>query len=146
MKAIFQSVSCGIISFQLLPASSAIAQADPQSKAVKNFFSGHKVLITYRDGSPLQGTYFFLQVHFFESGTYRSCAESRKHRDGNHDDVRRWSGQGTWRVAAERGQVGVRCLSSSGAASFVPVRSWPNRDGEKASQTSVVPQGAAQCD
>lgn len=121
------------------------AQADPQTQAVEKFFAGRKMLITYREGSPLRGTYVFLEIHFCESGTYRSFGESRKQGDGNHEEVRHWSDRGTWRVAAERGQIGVRCLSSSGKPSFLPLRSWPSRDGGNASETSVLPQGAAQC-
>ena len=132
-----------LVSGLLLPSFGA--QADPQAQAVKKFFSGHKVLISYREGSPLRGTYFHLQVHFCESGSYRSFGESRRQTGLNQEEVRHWSDQGTWAVHAESGRVGVRCLSSSGQASFVPVLSWPNRDGEKASQVVVVPQGAAQC-
>ena len=133
------------VSIHSLLLRSIVAQVDPQTQAVKNFFAGHKVLISYRQGAPLRGIYFFLQVHFCKSGTYQSFGESRKANGINHEEVRHWSDQGTWVVAAERGQIGVRCVSSSGRVSFVPVRSWPSRDGDEVGGISVLPQGAAHC-
>jgi hypothetical protein len=59
--------------------------------------------------------------------------------------VRHWREQGTWTVASERGQIGVRCVLSSGQATFVPVRSWPSRDDGTRGGISVLPQGDAQC-
>jgi len=134
-----------VISVHGLFLASSVTQADPQAQAVKEFFSGRKVLISYRQGSPLQGTYFHLQVHFCASGTYRTFGESRKQTAFKQEEVRHWIDRGTWAVAAQRGQVGVRCLSLAGQTSFVSVRSWPSRDGDEASGISVLPQGAAQC-
>jgi hypothetical protein len=121
------------------------AQADPQTQAVKKLFAGRKMLITYREGSPLRGTYFFLQVRFCESGTFWSLGESHKHRVSRGTEVRHWRDEGTWAVATESGPIGVRCLFSSGQATFFPTRFWPSRDGGTTSGISVLPQRGAQC-
>jgi hypothetical protein len=136
--------STAALLLSLLSAGSS-AQTDPQGMAVKNFFSGRQILISYREGSPLRGTYFFLRVHFCESGAYRSFGESRKPIAFDHVQVSHWVDQGTWVVAAQEGELGVRCLSVSGQKTFVPVRSWPSRHPQNFNQIAVVPQGAAQC-
>jgi hypothetical protein len=145
MKTGFRTIVEVAISLQFLPANLAGTQTDPQANAVKDFFNGRQMLISYRVGSPLRGTYFFLRVHFCESGDYYLLAESRKPTGFNHVQVSRWSDRGTWVVAAEEGQFGVRCLSVSGQKTFLRLRSWPSRNAQTFNQVAFVPQGAAQC-
>jgi len=76
-----------------MPAVSS-AQSDPQTVAVKGFLTGQKMLISYREGSPLRGTYFFLQVHFCRSGNYTALGESRKPTGDNHEQVTHWTETG----------------------------------------------------
>lgn len=63
MKRTFQKGLYALAAHGLLQSLLA-AQPGPQMQAVERFFAGHKVLISYREGSPLRATYLFIQAHF----------------------------------------------------------------------------------
>ena len=128
----------------LLPVT-VLSQQSPE--ALKQYLAGQKLLVTYRQGGPVYGTYFFLQVHLCRSGNYVTYGQSRKQSvlDSHGEQVHSWRDEGHWDVGVYAGQVGVQYVSTSGQANFVPVRIGPNGEIWTSNGTSVVRQGAAQC-
>lgn len=132
----------------LCPAAPPIAaQAAPQAAAaVKEFFNGQQMLVTYREGGPAYGTFYTLQVHFCRSGRYMTFGESRKHTVLDNEQVNRFTDEGTWEVTTIAGQNVLRYLSISGQPNAVAINIAPNGrvtfgDGS----ITVITQGAAQC-
>lgn len=129
----------------LPPAAPAAAQASPNA-TVKDFFNGQQMLVTYREGGPVYGTFFTLQVHFCRSGRYMTFGESRRHTVLDNEQVSRISDEGTWEVTTTGGQNVLRYLSASGQANAVAINIAPNGrvtlgDGS----ITVIRQGVAQC-
>jgi hypothetical protein len=128
-------------------ASSAVAaQGGPTEADAREFFSGQQMLVTYREGGPVYGTFFTLQVQFCRSGYYITSGESRKHTVLDNEQVSRITDQGTWMIGSIQGHVVLKYVSISGQPNIVAVNVAPNGrvtlgDGS----ISVVRQGPAQC-
>lgn len=132
----------------LVLSLTAVSPALPQGateEATKGFFSGQQMLVTYREGGPLYGTFFTLQVHFCRSGRYMTFGESRRHTILDNEQVSRFSDAGTWEIATFRGQMILKYVSVSGQPNVVPVRVLPDGRVSLGDGISVVRQGAAQC-
>jgi hypothetical protein len=50
------------------PKIAPLAAQGPPEAAVKDFFNGQQMLVTYREGGALYGTFYTLQVHFCRTG------------------------------------------------------------------------------
>ena len=122
----------------------ALSQVTPEEQTIREFFSGQQMLVTYREGGSLYGTFFTLQVHFCRSGRYMTFGESRKHTVLDNEQVNTFSDEGTWEITTFRGQMVLKYVSVSGQPNMVPVRVLNGRvslgDG-----ISVVRRGVAQC-
>ena len=128
------------------PMTAPLAAQGPPEPAVRDFFNGQQMLVTYREGGPLYGTFFTLQVHFCRSGRYMTFGESRRHTVLDNEQVNRFTDEGTWEVTTIRGQMVLRYLSISGQPNMVAINVAPNGrvtlgDGS----ITVVRQGVAQC-
>src|SRR5262245_48960292 len=106
--AVFVRVSTAIL-LAALAASSTAAQSPEAS--VREFFNGQQMLVTYREGGPVYGTFFTLQVHFCRSGRYMTFGESRKHTVLDNEQVNRFTDQGTWTIGSMQGRMFLRYLS-----------------------------------
>ena len=106
----------------LASAPAAQAQSDTQIQAVRDSLSGQRFLVTYRDGGPVYGTFYFLDVQFCPSGTYATAARSEKRTVLGNDQVSTWTELGRWEVLAYKGQVVVRSVSAEGRMTLVPAR------------------------
>jgi len=127
-----------------LVASSARAQG--QEAGIREFFTGQQMLVTYREGGPVYGTFFALQVHFCRSGRYITFGESRKHTVLDNEQVSRFSEEGTWTIGSIQGRMVLRYVSISGQPNIVAVNVGPNgRVSLGDGSISVVRQGPAQC-
>ena len=128
------------------PTTAPLAAQGPPEAAVRDFFNGQQMLVTWRDGGPLYGTFFTLQVHFCRSGRYMTFGESRRHTVLDNEQVSRINDEGTWEVTTIRGQMVLRYLSVSGQPNMVAINVAPNGrvtlgDGS----ITVIRQGVAQC-
>jgi len=128
------------------PMTAPLAAQGPPEPAVRDFFNGQQMLVTYREGGPLYGTFFTLQVHFCRSGRYMTFGESRRHTVLDNEQVSRFTDEGTWEVTTIRGQMVLRYLSISGQPNMVAINVAPNGrvtlgDGS----ITVIRQGVAQC-
>ncbi len=128
-------------------ASSIAAGAQPSpGPAIRDFFSGQQMLVTYREGGPVYGTFYTLQVHFCRSGRYMTFGESRRHTVLDNEQVSRITDEGTWEIVTVGGHDVLRYLSASGQANGVAINVAANGritlgDGS----ITVIKQGLAQC-
>jgi len=128
----------------VLLASSTTAQS-PEAN-VREFFNGQQMLVTYRDGGAVYGTFFTLQVHFCRSGRYITFGESRKHTVLDNEQVNRFTDQGTWTIGSMQGRMVLKYVSISGQPNIVAINVAPNgRVSLGDGGISVVRQGPAQC-
>ena len=123
----------------------AHAQTGSNERNVRDLFAGQKMLVTWRDGGPLYGTFFTLQVHFCNSGRYMTFGESRRQTVLDNQQVNNLDDRGSWEVATWQGQLVLRYLSDTGQANAVPVRVLPNGNIWVGEGVTVLRQGAAQC-
>jgi len=141
-------VSLKIASALLLGLSLASAAATQSASEanVREFFNGQQMLVTYREGGPVYGTFFTLQVHFCRSGRYITFGESRKHTVLDNVQVNRFTDQGTWTLGSLQGQMILKYVSISGQPNIVAVNVAPSgRVSLGDGGISVVRQGPAQC-
>jgi len=123
-----------------------LAAQGPPEAAARDFFNGQQMLVTYREGGPLYGTFFTLQVHFCRSGRYITFGESRRHTVLDNEQVNRFTDEGTWEVTTVRGQMVLRYLSTSGQPNMVAINVAPNgRVSLGDGSITVIKQGVAQC-
>jgi hypothetical protein len=145
------AMTFAIVTLASFPAT-ILAQTGSQQD-LRDYLAGQKFLVTYRQGGPVYGTYFFLTVHLCRSGKYTTFGQSRKQSVLDSGDtglpsseqVHRWRDQGRWDIIEFGGQIGVQYLSSAGQRSFYPVRVEPNGQIWVGNGMSVVRQGAAEC-
>ena len=120
-------------------------QAEPQVERIKGNLSGQKILITYREGGAVYGTYFFEEVHLCQSGNYMSFGQSRKRTILDNEQVNNWQNNGTWDVVPSQGQVLLRTRSASGKQESVPIRLLPDGRLWIDDRISIQRQGRAEC-
>lgn len=113
--------------------------------AIQSFFSGQRMLVTYREGGPLYGTFFTLDVHFCRSGRYMTFGESRRRTVLDNEQVNRFTDEGAWEIANLRGQMVLRYLSVSGQPNAVAINVSPDGRVSLGEGISLVRQGPAQC-
>jgi hypothetical protein len=127
----------------LLPLG-ASAQGPPEA-ALRDFFNGQQMLVTYREGGALYGTFFTLEVHFCRSGRYVTFGESRRQTILDNEQVNRFSDEGTWEITTFRGQLVLKYVSVSGEPNVVAINVAPNGRVWLGDGITVVRQGPAQC-
>jgi len=143
-----RTILCIAVTALLLPfpTPASLAAQGPPEAAVRDFFNGQQMLVTYREGGPLYGTFFTLQVHFCRSGRYITFGESRRHTVLDNEQVSRFTDEGTWEVATLRGQMVLRYVSISGQPNVVAINVAPNgRVSLGDGSITVIRQGVAQC-
>jgi hypothetical protein len=129
----------------LLLAAPAVSQTGSNEQAVKGFFLGQRLLVTYREGGAQYGTFYTLQVHFCRSGRYLTAGQSRRHTVMDNEQISNFSDQGSWDITTFQGQLFLKYLSDSGQANALPVRVLPNGSLTVGEGVSLVRQGIAQC-
>jgi hypothetical protein len=129
----------------LMLAPPGMAQPSSNEEAIKGFFSGQRLLVTYREGGAQYGTFFFLQVQFCRSGRYMTSGQSRRHTVLDNEQISNFTDEGSWDIATFQGQPVLRYLSVSGQANALPVRVLPNGSVSMGEGISLVKQGAAEC-
>ena len=143
-----RTILCSVVTALLLsfPVTASLAAQGPPEAAVRDFFNGQQMLVTYREGGPLYGTFFTLQVHFCRSGRYITFGESRRQTVLDNQQVNRFTDEGTWEVTTVRGQMVLRYLSISGQPNMVAINVAPNgRVSLGDGSITVIKQGVAQC-
>lgn len=138
-------LAAAIVLLLPLGASTQGVSSGASVAAVDDFFNGQQMLVTYREGGPLYGTFFTLQVHFCRSGRYVTFGESRRQTILDNEQVIRFTDEGTWEIATFRGQLVLQYVSISGQPNIVAVNVAPNGRVSLGDVITVVRQGLAQC-
>lgn len=138
-------LAAAIVLLLPLGASTQGVSSGASVAAVDDFFNGQQMLVTYREGGPLYGTFFTLQVHFCRSGRYVTFGESRRQTILDNEQVNRFTDEGTWEIATFRGQLVLQYVSISGQPNIVAVNVAPNGRVSLGDVITVVRQGLAQC-
>jgi hypothetical protein len=133
-----------VLLISLVMASPSIAQGVTE-EAMRGFFSGQQMFVTYREGGALYGTFFTLPVHFCRSGRYMTFGESRRQTILDNEQVNRFTDEGTWDVATFGGRLVLRYLSVSGQPNVVAINVSPDGRVYLGEGISVSRQGPARC-
>jgi len=134
-----------LVLIALLPPGAPSAQTDEDLQRIKRQFSGQQILVTYRDGEAVYGTYYFIDFHLCPSGQYLSFGQSRKQTVLGNEQVNNWRDQGRWDVLRDRGQIGLASLSVSGERNYLALRMLPDGGIRSDGRASIQPQGRAEC-
>jgi hypothetical protein len=127
----------------VVPAFAAAQSSEPER--LDQFLRGNHLLVSYREGGAVYGTYYVLQIHYCSSGKYFLYGESSKQTVLGNYQQGNWQEAGTWAATAVQGQLGVRYQPQGQVPNFVPVRMLPNDGIWVGEGVSVIPQGPAQC-
>ncbi|MGI9324080.1 MAG: hypothetical protein ACR2PZ_02595 [Pseudomonadales bacterium] len=133
------------------PQSGGVGQPPQQTggsnaavQQLTQYLAGRHVLVSWRDGGAVYGTYTFLNTHYCPNGQYRIYANSHKQSVLGGENRQNWEVFGRWQVMHQGGQLGVYYQDNQGGTEFVPVQITANglyiREG-----VTFAPQGQAQC-
>ncbi len=121
------------------------AQTIPTVSQVNNFFNNKNLLVTYREGEVVYGTYYFLEIHYCPSGQYGLYGRSVKQTVMGNEQQNSWQEFGTWKVMKYMGNVGVYYRTTTDQENFVPVYRLSNGALSVGEGISIVNQGVAIC-
>ena len=127
MNKLFGITHLLILGLFFSPSTAAFAQPG-QVEALKGALVGQRMLISYREGGALYGTYYFLDVQFCRTGKYITSAQSHKTTVMNNDQSNNWTEIGRWDILSYQYQPLLRYVTLQGKMNFVPVRLL--QDGE----------------
>ena len=119
--------------------------AQSEAETVRSLLSGRTMMVTYRDGGPINGTYQQISVSFCPSGSYFSQGGSSRTTILENQDRRSFSDQGTWSVSELGNLVEVQYRSVSGPVTAFLVHLLPDGRIWAGTGITVVPQGPAPC-
>lgn len=121
------------------------AQSIPSVEEVSSFFSNSNILITSREGGPIYGTFYFVEIHYCPQG-YGLYGRSEKQTVLGNIQRNNWREFGTWKVVNQNDQVGLfYTVQSTGAQNFVPVYKLDNGNFFIGEGYTIVHQGQAIC-
>jgi hypothetical protein len=146
MQNAFRAIGFLNICFFLASPIVAPAQDGGDIDGIRERLAGQHQLITYRDGGPLYGTFYFLHVHFCASGTYFTMAESHRTTVLNNHEDRQWQDYGRWDLVSLQGHTVLRYISSAGkGGDIVPLTLLPDGRLWVREGVTVIPRGRALC-
>lgn len=101
-------------------------------------------MVSYRDGGPIYGTFYFLEIHFCPNG-YGLYGRSSKQTDMGNYQNNNWREFGYCAIKEQNGLVGIEYSPTKGNILFVLI--YKNVDGSLFinQETSIVVQGSAIC-
>lgn len=135
-----------LVSLALICSVPALAAAQSsEAEQLDQFLRGNHLLVSYREGGAVYGTYYVLQIHYCTSGQYFLYGESSKQTVLGNYQKGNWQEAGTWAGTTRQGQLGVQYQPQGQVPDFVPVRMLPDGGIWVGEGVSVIPQGRAQC-
>ena len=127
-----------------MSATQLNTQNIPTVEEVQNFFSNSNILITYREGGPIYGTFYFIEIHYCPQG-YGLYGKSIKKTVIGNEQHNNWQEFGTWQVTEQNGLAGIYYVSNEGEQQFVPIYKYANGNLFINESTTIVHQGQAIC-
>ena len=118
---------------------------DEQAQYLGQYLSGQQILVSYREGGAVYGTYYFTEIHFCSTGQYVLLGQSRKQTVLGNEQVNNWREEGSWEIIRSQGEVGILYQPASRSDYFVPVSVLPNGQLWVADGVSIQRQGRMQC-
>ena len=136
----------GWILFTLTFSTQTIeAQTNPTLDELQQFFNGEQLLITYREGEVLYGTYYFLEVHYCPNGYYGLYGNTVKRTVLDNEQRSNWQEYGTWKVMNKNGVNGIHYAATTGSQQFYPIYRLQNGDMFISEGITIVKEGKAIC-
>ena len=130
--------------FCTLIPSQVNSQIIPTVEEVHSFFSNSNILITYREGGPIYGTFYFIEIHYCPNGYGLYGRTSKQTVMGNYQ-TSNWQEFGTWEVTQQNGLTGIYYAPTGGQHLFVPIYKMSNGTLIINEATTIVHQGQAIC-
>lgn len=87
-----------IFSSLFLTTNPVSAQSMPSEAELQEFFNNQNILITYREGEVLYGTYYFLEIHYCPNGYYGLYGGTVKRTVLDNEQRSNWQEYGSWKV------------------------------------------------
>ena len=134
-----------LIGMTCWPVQSLHAQSPVSETELQEFLNGQKLLITYREGEVVYGTYYFIEVHYCPNGYYGLYASTIKRTVMGQEQKGGWQEYGQWKVMTQEGQTGLHYTTTMGVQRFVPFYKLANGDMFVADGITLVKQGVAIC-
>ncbi|WP_248722919.1 hypothetical protein [Seonamhaeicola sp. ML3] len=137
-----------VLFFVVLPmvyTNNISAQTNPSSEELHKFFNNEQLLITYREGEALYGTYYFLEIHYCSSGYYGLYGSTVKRTVLGNEQKSNWQEYGTWKITSQNGVNGIFCASTTGNQMFYPIYKLANGSMYISEGVSIVKKGRAIC-
>ncbi len=133
-----------LLTFSVLFPENTNAQSIPTVAEVNSFINNNHLLVTYREGEVLYGTYYFIEIHYCPNG-YGLYGKTVKKTVLGNEQKSNWQEFGTWKVMEYNGNTGVYYKTTAGQENFVPVYRLTNGNLSTGEGVSIVKQGPAIC-
>ena len=121
------------------------AQVNPSVEELQAFFNNQQLLITYREGEALYGTYYFLEIHYCPNGYYGLYGRTVKRTVLDNEQRSNWQEFGTWKITNQNGINGIHYVATNGNQQFYPLYRLDNGSIYINEGVSIVNQGMAIC-
>ncbi|MBT8272003.1 MAG: hypothetical protein KJO25_08165 [Bacteroidia bacterium] len=133
-----------LIAILLAAAFPVNAQQVPTIDEVHSFFSDSNIQITYREGGPVYGTFYILEIHYCPNGYGLYGQTSKQTVMGNYQN-NSWQEFGTWKVISQDGLVGLYYEPQNDQPNFVAVYKLADGSFFIGEGITVLKQGNAIC-
>ncbi|MEL0456342.1 hypothetical protein WJN01_08900 [Flavobacteriaceae bacterium SZ-1-7] len=134
-----------LLLFSVLGGTNSQAQTNASPSELKTFFNNNQILLTYREGEVLYGTYYFITIHYCPNGYYGLYGNSVKRTVMGNEQKNNWQEFGTWEITNQQGLNGILYKAQNGGKSFYPMYKLANGDFYVSEGITIVKQGLAIC-
>ncbi len=121
------------------------AQTNPSIDELHDFFNNQQLLLTYREGEVLYGTYYFIEIHYCANGYYGLYGHTVKQTVLGNEQKSNWKEYGTWKIINQGGINGIFCQATTGNIQFYPIYKLANGVFFVKEGVSIVKKGLAIC-
>ena len=126
-------------------SSTLQAQVNPSIGDLHTYFNNQQLLLTYREGEVIYGTYYFIEIHYCPNGYYGLYGNTVKQTVLGNEQKSNWQEFGTWKIINQEGINGIYYLANNGNQQFYPLYKLANGDLFISDGISIVKQGLATC-
>ena len=121
------------------------SQVNPSVDELNNYFNNQRLLLTYREGEVLLGTYYFIEIHYCPNGYYGLYGNTVKRTVLGNEQKSNWQEYGTWKITNQNGINGIYYVANNGNQKFYPLYKLANGDLFISEGVTIVKKGLAIC-
>ena len=121
------------------------AQVNPSISELQHYFNNEQLLLTYREGEVLYGTYYFIEIHYCPNGYYGLYGNTIKKTVLGNEQRSNWQEYGTWKITNQQGVNGILYTTTLGHSRFYKLFKLSNGDLFVGHGITVVKKGRAIC-